>query len=182
MKILTWNISWNAKRAMILERLNMELEREATIVCLQEVLPSVKEYLCKRLDESAPSDIVRMQDVKSVYRAVFFSNAGIALRSKERRALFFVQRFVLRESIALLHHLVPDGGNGRKVFFSVLTYSHSAVSPWFSANYTARQTAVRCVVLSEQPFSARKYSTLDCSAVRGAVRKHRSGTKIQQHR
>ena len=131
---------------------------------------------------SAPSDIVRMQDVKSVYRAVFFSNAGIALRSKERRALFFVQRFVLRESIALLHHLVPDGGNGRKVFFSVLTYSHSAVSPWFSANYTARQTAVRCVVLSEQPFSARKYSTLDCSAVRGAVRKHRSGTKIQQHR
>jgi hypothetical protein len=52
----------------------------------------------------------------------------------------------------------------------------------FSANYTARQTAVLCAVLSGGVFSGRKYSSMYCSAVRRAVRTALFGAKKQQQR
>ncbi len=44
MKILSWNISWSSKKEKILDRLKIELDTVSSIVCLQEVTPSVKTF------------------------------------------------------------------------------------------------------------------------------------------
>lgn len=51
MKILSWNVSWSSKKEKILERLLMELDTTSTIVCLQEVTPSVKAFFHAALEK-----------------------------------------------------------------------------------------------------------------------------------
>lgn len=51
MVIISWNISWQSKRERILEKLKELIDSSSMIVCLQEVLPPVKDYICQGLGE-----------------------------------------------------------------------------------------------------------------------------------
>ena len=52
MQIISWNIGWGCKKEKIAQMLKLKLEHYDSIACLQEVMPSVKSYICSYLGDS----------------------------------------------------------------------------------------------------------------------------------
>ena len=49
MKVIHWNISYSSDKEKVLETLSRLVKDEDVIVCLQEVQPSVKDFLVDKL-------------------------------------------------------------------------------------------------------------------------------------
>lgn len=52
MQIISWNIGWGCQKEKIAIMLKQKLEQSFCVVCLQEVTPNTKDFLCSYLGES----------------------------------------------------------------------------------------------------------------------------------
>ena len=74
---------------------------------------------------TAAPHVVGMEDVQSQNRSLFVHrNACICLRGKELGSGMWRQRFLLREGIARLDDLVPDGNHAADVVLFVFSDCH----------------------------------------------------------
>lgn len=51
MRIIHWNIKYNSKKEKIVDTIKQLIDGNDTIICLQEVVPSVKEYILQELSQ-----------------------------------------------------------------------------------------------------------------------------------
>ena len=73
---------------------------------------------------AAAADVVGMENVKTVYRAVLHRDCGAGLRAEELSSGFFVKCLFLGKGVSFFDDLIPDADHLGNVILRIFSYLH----------------------------------------------------------